>query len=436
MGEAQFSMMQKYGKSIAILGGFVGALIVIATGVYVLNRAKVKTISDNTITQPVPIASVSGLGRIEPLSQVIKVAPNPTMAGARVKTLLVKKGDFLRKGDIIAYTSDYDLKQAELERARKDLQVAQANLNIVQAGAKQGTINAQQATISQLQAQLEGAIASDQAKLARLQAQLQSETLEKQATINRLQAEKNNAQSEFNRYQKLATEGVISDSELDSRALTLDTAKQRYQEAIAIYNKTVSTLTEEIKQAQADASQRANSLRKQIASAQATLNEISEIRQVDVAKAQAEVERAIALVHQAEIDLNLTIIKAPIDGEIIDIKAYEGENISTEEGIVEMANTQQMVVTAEIYESDIGKVKLGQQTQIQSENNSFEGKVMGKVIEINSKIGKKDVLETDPAANVDARVVEVKIAVNPEDNHKIKNLIYSQVIVNIAVNQQ
>lgn len=433
MEEVQISIMQKYGKSIATMSGFVGALMVIGTGVYVINRAKVNSSSDNTVTQPAIIASVTGLGRIEPLSEVIKVAPNPSMAGARVKTLLVKKGDFLRKGDIIAYTSDYDLKQAELERAKKELQVAQANLNIVQAGAKQGTINAQKATIAQLQAELEGAIASDQAKLDRLQAQLKSETLEKQATINRLQAEKNNAQAEFNRYQKLATEGVISDSELDSRALTLDTAKQRYQEAIAIYDKTVSTLTEEIKQAQADASQRANSLRKQIASAKATLNEISEIRQVDVAKAQAEVENAIALVNQAEIDLELTIIKAPIDGEIIDIKAYGGENISSEEGIVEMGNTQQMVVIAEIYESDISNVKLGQETEINSENNSFEGKVKGKVIEISNKIGKKDVLETDPAANIDARVVEVKIAVNPEDNNKIKNLIYSQVIVNILL---
>lgn len=436
MGEVQFSIMQKYGKSIALIGGFVGAVMVIGTGVYVINQAKVNSSPENTVTPPASITSVTGLGRIEPLSEVIKVAPNPSMAGARVKTLLVKEGDFLRKGDIIAYTSDYDLKQAELERAKKELQVAQANLNIVKAGAKQGTINAQQATIAQLQAELEGAIASDQAKLDRLQAQLKSETLEKQATINRLQAEKNNAQAEFNRYEKLATEGVISDSELDNRALTLDTSKQRYQEAIAIYDKTVSTLTEEIKETQADATQRANSLRKRIASAEATLNEISEIRAVDVAKAQTEVESAIALINQIEVDLELTMIKAPIDGEIIDIKAYGGENISSEEGIVEMGDTQQMVVIGEIYESDISKVKLGQETEIKSENNSFDGKVKGKVIEISNKIGKKDVLETDPAANVDARVIEVKIAVNPEDNNKIKNLIYSQVIVNIAVSQE
>lgn len=433
MGQTQFSVMQKYGKSIAIISGFLGVIIVIGTGVYVTNQVKVNSSTDTLISQPPPIASVSGLGRIEPLSQVIKVSASPSLAGARVKTLLVRKGDFLNRGDIIAYTSDYDLKRAELERAKKELQLAQANLNIVQAGAKEGTINAQKATIAQLKAELEGAIASDRARLHRLQAQLKTERLEKQATINRLEAEKNNAQAEFNRYQKLAEEGVISASELDSRILNLETAKQRYQEAIAIYNRTVSTLREEIIEVEADSTQRANSFRKQIISAEATLNEISEIREVDVAQAQAEVEKARAFINQAEVDLKLTIIKAPMEGEIIDIKAYEGENISSEEGIVEMADTQQMVVIAEIYESDISKVKLGQIADIRSENNSFEGIIRGEVIEISSKIGKKDVLETDPAANIDARVVEVKIAVNPEDNNKIKNLIYSQVIVNILL---
>jgi len=139
------------------------------------------------------------------------------------------------------------------------------------------------------------------------------------------------------------------------------------------------------------------------------------------------------MLKQAQIDLDLTQIKAPLDGEILDIKAYSGENIDNVDGVVEIGNTQQMLVIAEVYESDISKVKLGQTAEIRSENNSFKESIKGKIIEISPKIGKKDVLETDPAASVDARVVEVKIAVNPEDNQTVKNLIYSQVIVNILL---
>ncbi|MTF38761.1 HlyD family efflux transporter periplasmic adaptor subunit [Cyanobacterium aponinum 0216] len=433
MGEAKISIMEKYGKSITIIATAFGVIMMVGLGLYVVSQRKPNVSSENEISQPVPITSIGGLGRIEPRTEVINVSPSPSLAGARVKTLLVKEGDWLKKGDIIAYTSDYDLKKAELERAKKELTVAQENLNIVKAGAKEGSINAQKAIVSQLQAELQGAIATDRAKINRLQAQLASEREERQATIDRLQAEKNNAQAQLNRYEQLAKEGVISASELDDRQLTLETADKRYQEALAIYRKTISTLSEEINEAQALATQRVNTLNKQIASAQATLNEISEIRPVDVAQAQAQVESAVALVNQAEVDLDLTIIKAPIDGEIIDINAYPGENISSDQGIVEIGNTQEMIVVAEIYESDISKVKLGQETQIRSENNSFDGIITGKIAEISSKIGKKDVLETDPAASVDARVVEVKIAVNPEDNNKIKNLIYSQVIVNILL---
>ena len=47
------------------------------------------------------------------------------------------------------------------------------------------------------------------------------------------------------------------------------------------------------------------------------------------------------------------------------------------------------------------------------------------------KVGKKDVLNTDPAADIDARVVEVKIALSPEDSNKVSGLTYAKVLVDI-----
>ena len=432
MGETT-SFLNKHGKIIAIATGVVGAVMVVATGIYVNHKTNSSAVVETTSTVEKPITSVSALGRVEPQGEVISVAATPSIAGAKVKELLVGEGSIVKKGDIIAITYDYDLKKAELEKAKKDLQVSQTNLAIVQAGAKQGTIQAQRATIERLKAQLQGTIATDRAKINRLQAQLKSETKEKQATIDRFQAEVDNAKVEFKRYQKLAADGVISRSDLDAKQLTFATNQQRYQEAQASYQRTITTLSEEIKEAQASAIQRENTLSKQIAEAKAKLDEIAEIRTVDVAQAEAEVARAMAVIKQAEIDLDLTIIKAPIDGTIIDVIAHEGENIDNTQGVVEMGNTKQMLVIAEVYESDISKVKIGQKAIIISENNSFPNRITGEVTQISSKIGKKDVLETDPAASVDARVVEVKIAVNPEDNALVQSLIYSQVIVKILL---
>ncbi len=432
MGETT-NIWTKNGKQLAIASAILGVTLLIGTGIYTFTQNNSTTQPQAPVVEKAEITSVSALGRIEPLGEVINVAASPRMAGAKVKTLLVKEGSLVKKGDLIAIATDYDPKQAELQRAEKEVAVAQANLAIVKAGAKEGEINAQKATIARLEAQLKGQKQMDNAKIARLQAQLTTERQEKKATIQRFKAELDNAQSELKRYQLLADEGAISTSELDQKQLAVATNNERFAEAQASYQKTISTVEEEIIEAKAEAVQNNNTLTKEIIEAQARLEEIAEVRDVDVAQAQAELERAIAMVKQAQVELDLTQIKAPIDGEILDIKAYPGENIDDDEGVVEMGNTQQMLVVAEVYESDIAKVKLGQTAEIKSENNSFSNTIKGQVTEISSKIGKKDALETDPAASVDARVVEVKIAVNPEDNNIIRKLIYSQVLVNILL---
>jgi len=77
--------------------------------------------------------------------------------------------------------------------------------------------------------------------------------------------------------------------------------------------------------------------------------------------------------------------------------------------IVDLGQTKQMYAVAEVYEKDIGRVHLGQRATITSLNGAFQRNLLGTVDEIGREIGKKDVLDTDPAADVDARVVEVKI---------------------------
>ncbi|WP_373480450.1 HlyD family efflux transporter periplasmic adaptor subunit [Geminocystis sp.] len=433
MGEST-SFLAKNGKQIAVVTGILGAVIVIVTGIYLNQKLGVtNNTSPSPITSKVREKSVTALGRIEPLGEVIKVISTPTMAGAKVKTLLVRQGDKVKKGDIIAITTDFDSKKAELETAKQEVKVAQTNLAIIQAGAKEGTIKAQESAIESLKAELNGIIATNKAKISRLNAQLSTEKAEKEANIQRFKAEVKNAQSELQRYQELAQDGVISESNLESKQLTFDTVTQSYQEALASYQKTISTVTEEIREAEAFTTQQVNTLTKKIAEGEAKLREIREIREVDVIQSQAQINKAMALVKQADIELDLTLIKAPSDGTILEIMAREGENVDNATGVVEMANTTQMVAIAEVYESDVSKIKLGQETTIKSDNNSFNETLKGKVIEISSKIGKKDVLETDPAASVDARVVEVKIAINPENNDIISNLIYAQIIAEISL---
>ncbi len=405
-----------------------GLALVMGTTIYSFNQADIQ--EETETIQPQPIKAVTALGRIEPQGQMIQLAPSPDLGGSKIAQLLVEEGDRVTAGQTIALLDNHKRANAALEVARQDVKVAQADLAIIKAGAKRGDINAQVANLQRFKAELEGEIVANEAEVARLQAQLGTESLEKQATIERLQAELRNAASEFKRYQQLAQQGVISASDLDSRRLTLDTATTAVAEAQASYNRTQTTLQQQINQAQAIALQNKNTLQQQISAAEATLDSVGEVRDVDVIKAQAEVDKAIAALRQAEEDLELTKVKAPSDGQIIKINAYPGEVVG-DEGIVEFAQTSKMMVIAEVYESDIGKVKVGQTASINSETGAFEEEISGKVSQIGLKIGKQDVLSTDPAADVDSRVVEVKIHLDPETSSRVSHLTNSKAIIKI-----
>jgi HlyD family secretion protein len=74
-----------------------------------------------------------------------------------------------------------------------------------------------------------------------------------------------------------------------------------------------------------------------------------------------------------------------------------------------------MYVVSEVYETDIGLVKVGQPVTITSRNGAFTETLTGTVEEIGLQIAKNDVLDDDPAANADARVVEVRVRIDQSD---------------------
>lgn len=393
--------------------------------------------SQNQVTAPAPVASpvvtaVTALGRLEPQGEVIKLSAPSSIEGTRVEQLLVKEGERVRAKEVVAILDNRDRAGAALEQAKGQLQVARANLAKVLAGAQTGEINAQKATIARLEAELRGEKVAAVATIARVRAELQGQTEVLQATVARTQAERRNAQSDYERYRSLYESGAISAQELERRLLSAQTTTEQVNESQATRSEKVATLQQQLYEAQANRDKTVASLQQQIAEAKATLNKIVEVRPVDVQVATAEVKSAIAAVKQAEADLQLTYVKAPIASEILEIHTRPGETIS-EDGIAELGRTDQMVVVAEVLEEDIGKVRLGQKVNITSENEAFAGKIQGTVTEIGRLIGKQDVLDSDPAADVDARVVEVKIGLSPEASQRVSGLTNAKVVVEINI---
>lgn len=371
--------------------------LVLILGGATIYRLRQASVSETEVPPPVmpEIKTVTALGRLEPSGEIIEISADSTSSGNRLEKLLVKQGDQTKTGDVIAVVDSRDRLQAALNQAQEQVRVAQANLALVKAGAKTGEIQAQQAAIARIQIERDNNIAAQTAMVARMQAEL------------------NNAQVEYQRYQTLYQDGAISASERDSKYLTLETAKKQLVEAQANLNR--------IKSGQQE----------QLAEAKATLDQIAEVRPVDIAVAEAEVREAQAAVQTAQAELDQAYIKSPQAGTVIEIMTRPGEVVASDEGIVRIGQTSQMYAVAEVYESDIGKVKLGQPVNVTS--SALAKKLIGTVDSIGLEVERQEVVNTDPTANIDAKVVEVKVKLDPESSKQVAGLTNLLVDVRIGL---
>lgn len=339
------------------------------------------------ITVP-PAKKVTALGRLEPEAETISLAAPVALDGDRLEQLLVTEGDIVKKGQVVAILDSRDRLSDELQQARDRVKNASAKLNQVKAGAKTGEIRAQQATITQLEAELNGS----------------NET--QKAAIARWESEVRNAKAEYNRFKQLYESGAIAASNLDSKRLVAETAEAQLREELASRDRNLSSLQAQINQAKAN------------------LNQIAEVRPVDVQVAQTEVESALTNIKSAQTALNRAYIHSPIAGQILKIHTRPGEKLS-DDGIVEMGKTDRMLVVAEVYQTDISKIKLGQLATITSQ--AFDGEVKGTVAQIGLQIERQKVFSDRPGENLDRRIVEVKIRLNPEDNKRVAGFTNLQV---------
>jgi HlyD family secretion protein len=99
-----------------------------------------------------------------------------------------------------------------------------------------------------------------------------------------------------------------------------------------------------------------------------------------------------------------------------------GEFIGAE-GFLELGRVDKMYAVAEIYETDILRVKVGQNATISSD--ALPHALSGKVELIRHKVQKQDVTGTDPAAARDARIIEVEILL--DDAEPAESLTHLQV---------
>jgi HlyD family secretion protein len=185
-----------------------------------------------------------------------------------------------------------------------------------------------------------------------------------------------------------------------------------------------------------------------LASARARLSELQHQFEVDQIDAKVQISVARAQLQRAEAEIPIASLErriaaaeeharrltlyAPIDGRILNIKILPGEDVSGGPVLI-MGDTGGMRAVAEVYETDIARVQLGQVATISS--RALPHPVTGKVGRIGDMVFKNDVLNVDPAARADARVVQVWIDLNePQLTERLTNLTVDVLITTDETN--
>ncbi len=136
--------------------------------------------------------------------------------------------------------------------------------------------------------------------------------------------------------------------------------------------------------------------------------------------AAASVDVARARLDRTEVEHERAIVRAPVDGLVLRIIRRPGETVDAA-GVLELGRVSRMYAIAEVYETDIRRVRAGQKATVTS--NALEAPLTGAVEHVRLKVRKQDTTGTDPAARKDARIVEVEVLLDhPEAVAALTNL--------------
>lgn len=299
---------------------------------------------------------VGALGRVEPASRILRLAPAPSQDGARIARLTVAEGDQVTAGQVLAEFSDAELRDAAVLQAEASLSQARARLDRTRAAGRPSEIAAQR------------------------------------ARIEALRNAEANARREAERAERLERTGAGAEA-----------AAERARFA-------------------------ANRARAERAEAEATLETLLSPRPEDVALAEGEFAAAEASLARARAEAELSRLRAPIDGTVLRVIARSGERASTD-GVLELADLSRMDVVADVYETDLPRLRVGAVAEVvvPGESRRFPATVR----EIGWQVRRTTQANTDPVAAVDARTVEVRLALAPESVQALQRRSNMQVQVAI-----
>lgn len=165
--------------------------------------------------------------------------------------------------------------------------------------------------------------------------------------------------------------------------------------------------------------------------AEATLTRFSALAledQPDVLVAARNRDAAAAELARARLDLERSVVVAPIAGTILDIHATPGQRPPAG-GIMDMGDTARMMAEVEVWQDRIASVAPGQPVEMAAV--ALGQTLHGVVDSIGLTVGRQGLISDDAAENKDARVIRVLVAMDEASSKVAAHYTNLEVIARI-----
>ena len=137
---------------------------------------------------------------------------------------------------------------------------------------------------------------------------------------------------------------------------------------------------------------------------------------------------AKAAVEQARSQLATAEVRSPLNGRLIRIYSWPGMKQS-EEGLAVIGRTNSMQVWAQVFQTDVNRLRIGQVAVVTAETGGFDGEIQATLKSIIGRVSQKDLFSAAANNDVNARVVLVKLDIDQKFQKELSNLSGLNVIV-------
>ncbi|MCU4413649.1 HlyD family efflux transporter periplasmic adaptor subunit [Acinetobacter sp. WU_MDCI_Axc73] len=311
-----------------------------------------------------------------------------SMVSGQVAKVLVSDTAQVKQGDILV---EIDNRDATIALAQAKAELAKAKRQYQQSSANSSSLSSQVI------------VRDDEINSAKAQ-------------VAKAQADVDKAKQDYDRRASLAATGAISKEELTSAQSALQTAQANLNVAQAGLS-------------QAESNRKA--AMSNLAANDALIKGTDEDTLPDVLVAQAKVE-------EAQLDLDRTVIRAPVDGVVARRNIQIGQRVAPGTVMMSVVPISQLYVDANFKESQLAKVHVGQTATLTSDLYGDDVEYHGKVIGFSGGTGAAFALI--PAQNATGNWIKVvqrlpvRIALDPKElaDHPLRVGLSMEVKVDLS----